>query len=238
VILKQSWKINMPGYTRSIKISDKKGNKPWLRHPRPYSYAVNSRVRNRTILIICEGQTEEQYFKSFPVLTATIKPIHTGSSKTALVESVAKYKRGESYDEIWCVFDFDVDPVKQGQNEDFNRAILKAKQLGYHCAYSNDAFELWFILHYQLIDQQQHRDFYYQLLSKKWGINYLKEGKSLRFASQLYPRLLGDRQASQQKAIEHGRYLLDFHAQKPFHLQNPVTTVFQLVEKLNEYCRK
>ena len=157
----------MPRRTQSIKVSDKKGEKPWLRHTKPYAYAVNSRVRNRTFLIVCEGQTEEQYFKSFPVLTATIKPIHAGSSKTALVEAVAKYSRGESYDEIWCVFDFDVDPLKTGQIEDFNRAIQKAGQIGYYCAYSNDAIELWFVLHYQLVDQQQHRVFYYQILSKK-----------------------------------------------------------------------
>jgi hypothetical protein len=189
-------------------------------------------------LIICEGQTEEQYFKSFPVLTATIKPIHAGNSKTTLVDAVAKYKREEVYDEVWCVFDFDVDPLIGGQNEDFNRAIRKAQGLGYLCAYSNDAFELWFVLHYQYLDQQQHRSFYYQLLSKRWDINYTREGKSLRFAQALYSHLLEDQQASQQKAIEHARRLLSLHEAKPYHLQNPVTTVFQLVERLNEHCRK
>lgn len=228
----------MPRRTQSIKVSDKKGEKPWLRHTKPYAYAVNSRIRNRTFLIVCEGQTEEQYFKSFPVLTATIKPIHAGSSKTALVEAVAKYSRGESYDEIWCVFDFDVDPLKTGQIEDFNRAIQKARQIGYYCAYSNDAIELWFVLHYQLVDQQQHRDFYYQILSKKWGLNYTREGKSFRFAASLYKRLSEDGQASQLKAIEHAQKLLKFHGSKPYHLQNPVTTVFQLVKRLNEHCRK
>lgn len=228
----------MPRRTQSIKVSDKKGEKPWLRHPKPYTYAVNSRTRNRTFLIVCEGQTEAQYFKSFPVLTATIKPIHSGSSKTALVDAVAKYCRGESYDEIWCVFDFDVDPLKTGQIEDFNRAIQKARQLGYHCAYSNDAIELWFVLHYQLIDQQQHRGFYCQMLSKRWDINYIKEGKSFRFAASLYKRLLEDDQASQQKAIEHAQKLLKLHESKPYHLQNPVTTVFQLVKRLNEHCRR
>jgi len=205
----------MPRRTQSIKISDKKGEKPWLRRTKPYAYAVDSRLKNRTFLIVCEGQTEEQYFRSFPVLTATIKPMHTGSSKTALVDAVAKYSRGESYDEIWCVFDFDVDPSKTGQSEDYNRAIQKAAQLGYRCAYSNDAIELWFVLHYQLVEQQQHRDFYCQMLGKKWGINYVKEGKSLRFTARLYKLLQEDGQASQLKA-----------------------TVFQLVERLNEHCRK
>jgi hypothetical protein len=90
----------MPKRTRSIKISDQKGNKPWFRQTKPHAYAVNSRPKNRSFLIICEGQTEEQYFKSFPVLTATIKPVHAGNSKTALVDAVAQYMRGESYDEV------------------------------------------------------------------------------------------------------------------------------------------
>jgi hypothetical protein len=228
----------MPKRTQSIKVSDKKGDKPWLRQRKPYAYAVNSRNKNRTFLIICEGQTEEQYFKSFPVLTATIKSVRTGSSKTALVDAVAKYKRGESYDEIWCVFDFDVDPLKPGQIDDFNGAIQKTHQLGYHCAYSNDAIELWFALHYQLIDQQQHRGFYFQLLGKKWSVNYVREGKTLRFAGSLYKRLLDDERASQQKAMEHAEKLVKLHGSKPYHLQNPVTTVFRLVERLNEHCRK
>jgi hypothetical protein len=228
----------MPKRSRSIKTSDQKGSKPWLRQPKPYAYAVNSRAKNKTFLIVCEGQTEEKYFGSFPVLAATVKSIHAGSSKTALVDAVTSYLRGQAYDEIWCVFDLDFDPVTVGQFEDFNRAIRKARDLGYHCAYSNDSFELWFVLHYQYLDQQQHRDFYCQLLSKRWNINYSREGKMLRFARDLYARLVEDQGASQQKAIDRARQLLACHEAKPYHLQNPVTTVFQLVERLNEHCRK
>ena len=228
----------MPKRTQSIKNSDSKGNKPWLRQQKPYVYAVNTRIKNRTFLIVCEGQTEEQYFSSFPVLAATVKPIHAGSSKTALVNAVTKYLRGQSYDEVWCVFDFDVDAATGGQAQDFNRAIRKTRDLGYHCAYSNDSFELWFVLHYQFLDQQHHRDFYCQLLGRRWRINYTREGKTLRIARDLYARLAKDPEANQQKAIDHARLLLASHDSKPFHLQNPVTTVFQLVERLNEHCRK
>jgi len=228
----------MPKRTRSTKTSDQKGNKPWLRQPKPYAYALNSRSTNRTFLIVCEGQTEEQYFNSFPVLAATVKPIHAGSSKTALVDAVTKYTRGKSYDEVWCVFDLDFDPGISGQAEDFNRAIRKARELGYHCAYSNDSFELWFVLHYQYMDQQQHRDFYCELLGRHWNMNYTRGGKVLRFARGIYTLLHEDREASQQKAIDHASKLLPSHDTKPFHLQNPVTTVFQLVERLNEHCRK
>jgi len=228
----------MPKRTRTIKDSDQKGNKPWLRRQKPYAYAVNTREKNPTILIVCEGQTEEQYFKSFPVLAATIQPVQAGRSKTALVDAVAQYKRGQHFDEIWCVFDFDVDAATAGQAQDFNRAIKKARDLGYHCAYSNDSFELWPVLHYQYTDQQQHREYYCQFLGRRWNINYAREGKTLRIARGLYMRLAEDPGASQAKAIDRAAKLLESHDTKPFHLQNPVTTVFQLVEQLNKHCRK
>jgi hypothetical protein len=228
----------MPRKTQSIKKTDQKGDKAWLRKPKPYSYAVNPRTRNKTFLVVCEGQTEELYFKSFPVLTATIRSVKTGSSNMALVNAVDKHRQAGSYDEVWCVFDFDRDPLIKGQAADFNRAIKTATDLGYHCAYSNDAFELWFVLHFQFLDQQQHREFFYAALSDRWGINYSREGKSLAFARAIYHKLATDANASQQSAIVSGRRLLAMHKGKPCHLQNPVTTVFQLVERLNEHCRK
>ena len=213
-------------------------NKPWFRQPKLHAYAVNSRAKNRTFLIVCEGQTEEQYFRSFPVLTATVKPIHHGNSKTNLVEAVKRYAREGYYDEIWCVFDFDVNPLVVGQSEDFNRAIDMAFKRDYRCAYSNDAFELWFVLHYQYLDQKQPRTFFYELLSNRWSIDYVNEGKSLRFARGIYSRLADDTNANQQRAIEHARHLYAIHKDSPFHLQNPVTTVFKLVEELNKHSRK
>jgi hypothetical protein len=156
----------------------------------------------------------------------------------ALVDAVKRFQKAGSYDEVWCVFDFDINLMISGQAQDFNNAIKVAKERGYHCAYSNDAFELWFVLHYQYIDQQQQRDFFYQVLSSRWGINYTRDGKSLAFTKSLYNRLLSDGNASQQAAIASSRRLLKIHEDKPYHLQNPVTTVFQLVERLNEHCRK
>ena len=228
----------MPRKTKAIKKTDQKGDKPWLRKPKPYSYSINSRAKNRTFLIVCEGQTEELYFKSFPVLTATIRSVNASSSNTALVSAVDKHRRAGSYDEVWCVFDFDRDPMIQGQAEDFNKAIKTAMELGYNCAYSNDAFELWFVLHFQFLDQQQHRQFFYEVLSDRWGINYSREGKVAAFSKTIYTRLAADAAASQQSAITRAQRLLALHDGKPCHLQNPVTTVFQLVERLNEHCRK
>jgi len=110
--------------------------------------------------------------------------------------------------------------------------------LGYRCAYSNDSFELWFALHYQYLDQEHHRNFYYNLLSSRWGVPYEEKGKTLAFARGIYTRLREDQQADQQRASRHAEKLWAERKHEPYHRQNPVTTVFQLVERLNKFCRK
>jgi hypothetical protein len=228
----------MPKKTKAIKKTDVKAQKPWLKKVSTFKYAVESVEKNKRFLIVCEGQTEELYFKSFPVLSADIKSIHQGCSKSALVDCVADYLEGENYDEVWCVFDMDFKPNIIGQYEDFDKAINAAKNAGYKCAYSNDAFELWFVLHFQFIDQQQLRNFYFKKLSNYWNINYEKSGKKRSFALSIYERLLNDPNSNQSFAIENGKKLFENQNKKKYHQQNPITTVYMLVEKLNLYLRQ
>ena len=227
----------MPKKTKGVKVTDLKAGKPWLKKIATYKYSVESIEKKKRFLIVCEGQTEELYFKSFPVLAADIKPIHQGCSKSSLVDCVADYLDGEKYDEIWCVFDMDYKPDVNGQYEDFDAAIQRAINSGYKCAYSNDAFELWFILHYQFIDQLQLRTFFFKTLSKYWGLNYEKNGKKRSFSMSIYSHLLNDANANQSFAIENAKKLFESQKDKIYHLQNPVTTVYLLVEELNLHLR-
>src|SRR5690606_21847545 len=142
---------------------------------------------------------------------------------------------GENYDEVWVVFDMDFNPQKGTQQySEFDNAIQKAKDNNIKVAYSNDAFELWFYLHYQYTDQKNLRFFYYQELGKLWNINYEKEGKSRKFANQIYSILKNDNNASSEKAIIHAKNLFEKNMIFPYHNQNPVTTVYQLFEALTE----
>ena len=50
----------MPGSTKAIKVTDR--NKAWNRKPQPSGYRIETIPINKTILIICEGQTEKLYF--------------------------------------------------------------------------------------------------------------------------------------------------------------------------------
>lgn len=228
----------MPKSTGAIKVTDK--NKAWNRKSQPSSYRIETIPINKLILIVCEGQTEKLYFESFPVLGVKIKAIDLkGQSKLKLVESTKEIieTTDEEYNEFWCVFDMD---VKRGADEfaDFDNAINKALLLGYKVAYSNDAFEFWFYLHYSYSDVQNLRAFYYEELGKRFGLNYVKEGKKYDFCLKIYSILNNDDNSSQLNAIERAKKLFEQQQALPFHLQNPVTKVYELVEELNRNLRR
>ncbi len=228
----------MPKSTKAIKVTDQ--NKAWNKKAKSSGYRIDTIPINKTILIVCEGQTEKLYFESFPVLGVKIKAIDLkGQSKLKLIESTKDIldSTEEKYDEVWCVFDMD---VKRGEDEfaDFDNAINKAFELGYKAAYSNDAFELWFYLHYNLTNAQQLRTFYYDELGKRFGINYIKDGKKYNFCLQIYSILNKDINSSQQNAIDRAKTLFEEQKHLTYHEQNPITKVYELVEVLNENLRR
>jgi len=210
------------------------------RKTQPNGYRIETIPVSKTILIVCEGQTEKLYFESFPVLGVRIRAIDLkGQAKLKLVESTKEIVENskEEYDEVWCVFDMD---VKRGAVEfaDFDNAISKALLLGYKVAYSNDSFEVWFYLHFNFTDSQHLRSFYYKELSNKFGVNYVKEGKKYDFCLRVYDILKKDENSSQEKAIERARSLFKKQENLPYHQQNPNTKVFELVEELNRNLRR
>lgn len=231
----------MPKKTKSIKVTDKRAQKAWLKKAKPSVYQIEVKEPNKTILIVGEGQTEKLYFESFPVLAMTVEAINLkGQSKLKLIESttsIIKNNHNKKYDEVWCVFDMD---YKQGAEEfsDFDNAILKGKSLGYNIAYSNDSFEFWFYLHFNYTEQKHHRKFYYKFLGEKWDLNYEKDGKSYRFCQEIYSKLEKDKNASQEEAIKRAEKLFKNQSTLPFHQQNPVSLVYKLVNFLNKNKRR
>lgn len=227
----------MPEKSNQTKITDSK--KAWNRKKATSRYKLGSIKQNKVILVVCEGQTEKCYFESFPVLGLRIKIMNLGGqSKLRLVESaISAYKSSKiRYDQVWCVFDMD---LQQGKKEyaDYDNAIKKARSLGHQVAYSNDCFELWFCLHFAAIDTKEIRKFYYGVLSQKLGINYERQGKEKRFCKKIYQLLQDHRDASNDLAMKRAEMLLNRQKHLPFHKQNPATTVHQLVRLLNDNLR-
>lgn len=224
----------MPKATKAKKVTDLKADKPWLRRTGKTSYKIESLEMKKTILIVCEGQSEELYFKSFPVVSCTVSAFGFGQSKNSLVDITIDLKSRDDYDEVWCVFDMD---INSGGKEicEFDNAISKAIKNDIKVAYSNDSFELWYCLHFDHIDQQHRRTHYYDVLSKKFEINYVNEGKQYDYCKKIYSMLtsIGD----QKLAIKRAKKLHESQKDLPYSGQNPVTLVYQLVELLNKNLR-
>ena len=207
-------------------------DKVWHKKGQP-SVAKKTRQPKQRFFIVCEGQTEKLYFESFPVKSAHIEAVDLGTTPKNIVAHARKY--GAGYDQIWCVFDMDFNLEKANQKAEFDNAVFTAKGK-LHCAYSNDSFELWFVLHYQSMTAAEHRSRYNEILSDVWGITYDEIGKTKAFARTIYAKLQTDTRAHQEMALHRAKQLQTEHSDKPPHQQNPVTTVFELVAELLQWC--
>jgi len=183
----------------------------------------------RRILIVCEGEkTEPNYFKKFPANPEVYDQIDihgTGYNTVSLVNEAIRLKhdalkRKEPYIEVWCVFDKDDFSIDQFQN-----AINLAKINKIKCAYSIEAFELWYLLHFNFYDSALSRKQYKEKLSEILGKTYQKNDEGMY-------KVLNSRQST---ALQNARRLYLQQFNKPLTNQNPITTVFLLVERLLPY---
>lgn len=194
------------------------------------------RKRRKRFAIVCERQTEREYFRAFQEVAVSVYPPRdpVGDLKKLLNDAI-RLRNQEDYDQVWLVIDMDHTPEKGGaQFEEFGRIIRKAEQQGVRVAYSVDAIELWFYLHYEYTEQRLERTIYYSHLSNRWGIDYSGIGKSRTFATQISRRLQDDPAANEAEAIRRAKKLYEQFHGDPFRDRNPITTVFILVEALRK----
>ncbi|HMV80925.1 MAG TPA: RloB family protein [Leptospiraceae bacterium] len=232
---------------KPIKKTD--SDKPWNRRKKAESRKRETVQPSRIIYIFSEGtKTEVIYFKSFPVLSAQVTAVGLGLSRTELIKESIKRKNSilqnspksekKKYS-FWCVYDQDIELTSlQVSNEerqkDFDDAFTLGRENELNLAYSNDSFELWFLLHYQYHDTVWTRKEYYRKLSDLWNINYEKEGKKEEFCLSIYNKL----SEKQNNAITNARKLFEEQSDLNPSLQNPCTLVYRLVELLNKHIRK
>lgn len=198
----------------------------------------------KSFLIICEGQnTEPLYFKGFRLPNNEVLIEGGCNSKTSLVEYALKVSAKEKYAgrEVWCVFDFDIKPDEAAtQPEDFNNAIKKAERNGMKVAWSNDAFELWFVLHYQKLDVHVTREKLNEVLKKEWNLkDYSNNAKTEKFCKEHYERHYVNEGELQKLAIKRAKELHEsYTGRQDFSNHCPCTTVYLLVEELNKNLKK
>lgn len=191
----------------------------------------NKKMRD-TFLIVCEGErTEPNYFKKFPLKKEVIEVdvIGEGKNTNTLVLEAMRLKRkaekeGNPYNQVWVVFDRDSFPAAN-----FQKAIQLCDANGIRFAVTNEAFELWYLLHFHYYDSGISRTQYGDMLTALMGRKYIKNQKDIY-------ELLKDKQ---DQAIKWSKKLQKYHFEiNGYHdycNSNPISTVYELVEELNEY---
>jgi hypothetical protein len=198
------------------------GNKPWQRGTGRRRSDILPR---RRILIVCEDEKSSRYyFESFPDRQrAEVVAVGTGLNTDRLVEEAIdrvsrESRKGTPYGDVWCVFDRDSFP-----ESNYARAFDLARTHRFHVAWSNEAFELWYLLHFNYIDTGIPRRQYAEKLARHFSYDKADRG--------IYHRLKN----LQPEAIKNARKL-ERHwsfAPRP-EVNNPSTRVHHLVEFLNE----
>lgn len=184
-------------------------------------------IRKR-YLICTEGKTEEIYFGHYKSSTGPIVMILDKSDhKVSLVKKTIEEKNkkiqegefDEKKDEVWVVFDRDATPSNKQDKAHFNKALQLAQNNNICVAYSNDAFELFFLLHYQDLSTAMHREGLCKMLSKHLDRKYEKPADLFKAIKHL-----------RSTALKRAARL--FSPERSPENANPSTSVHHLVEKL------
>lgn len=183
----------------------------------------NFRQKRKNFLIVCEGEkTEPLYFEAFRVPKKIFDVKGEGANTASLVGKTMEIRDKSTtlYDEVWCVLDRDSFPA-----ENFNKALKLADNNKIKVAFSNEAFEIWYLLHFHYHDSATSRTEYGRMLTERLGIKYRKNDPAM------YDRLL----SMQGQAIRNAEKLLLSYPEHAPEKNNPSTTVHLLVMELNKF---
>ncbi len=151
-----------------------------------------------SILIVCEGEkTEPNYFKSFPKSGVEVKIIGEGKNTNSLVNAAIEHweilaEDDYYYENMYIVMDRDSFKTENYNKsfkivENFIKKVNRKKKYKHKLSsdfkasiiYTNEAFELWYLLHYDYYHSAIARDKYKELLDKKMNIDYEKKSNNI-----------------------------------------------------------
>lgn len=188
------------------------------------------------ILIVCEGEkTEPNYFKTFKTISNgsfvyDIESKGFGLNTVGVVNKAIELrdKAQTPYDAVWAVFDRDSFPPN-----DFDNAIAIAQAENIGVAWSNEAFELWYLLHFQYRNTAMSRDEYKKAISDAVNAKRPPKGRDYVYQKndkQNYNIMIT--YGSQEDAIRNAEALCKQFTDKAYHSHNPCTMVYKLVLQL------
>ena len=189
------------------------------------------------ILIVAEGEkTEPKYFEHFAIqnndyFVYNIECEGTGENTKSVVKRAIELRNASStpYDSVWAVFDRVSFP-----SNNLNSAIEKASANGINVAWSNEAFELWYLYHFQNRVTAMSRDDYQAAISK--AVN--STGKWKDKAPYKYKKNdehnfeIMTKYGDMEQAIRNAQQQHKFFTDARYATHNPCTTVYKLVLQL------
>ncbi len=192
------------------------------------------------ILIVCEGEkTEPYYFKEFKKInnesfTYEVSAEGKGLNTIAVVEEAITRKQQAEltptpYDSVWAVFDKD-----DFSKDHFNNAIYKAKKYGVQVAWSNEAFELWYLYHFHNRITAMNRDEYKNAISTAVNKSDRYKGKKVyKYKKGSHGNYaIMNKYGNQENAIKWAREQDQTYADEKYADHNPCTRVYLLVLQL------
>lgn len=220
---------------KKIQLTDELSDKFSKKSRKPTPRCVECRI-----LIVCEGEkTEPNYFKSFNkrnngVFVVDLDFAGGGINTIQVVDEAIRLKgksekKDQPYDIVWAVFDRD-----SFKADKFNAAIAKANAHGVKCAWSNEAFELWYLLHFEYRNTPMSRKDYQgrieqhinasPLFKKKKAYQYKKNDKAHYDEMCKYGNI--------NNALDNAEKLDALYDNTRYATHNPRTLVYKLVCQL------
>ncbi|MCM1219715.1 MAG: RloB family protein [Lachnospiraceae bacterium] len=192
-------------------------------------------ARNIFYIITNGEQTEKNYFRLLKAKHSVydVKVIFQNDDPIGLVQYASTLVKDAN--QVWCVFDIDY----THQEKRLIPALKKAEESGVKIAYSNIAFEVWLISHYEKCEKTlQINDYQKELdrVLKENGerITYSKTDETMlkSFFVNRYKQAVENAKVVYQKLVREYNETHKYQERLPIWKWNSSTTVYKLVEAL------
>lgn len=193
-------------------------------------------ARSKFYILTNGRETEKNYFDLIKSKKSIfdVKVEYQNSNPVQLVRYASQYL--QEANQVWCVFDID---------NNFNdgtliQAIKLAEETGVQIAYSNIAFEVWLLSHYQKVESSYDNTRLIRQMDKllrdelRLNRDYDKSDKELLkryFLPRLDEAIVNSKVIYQRKVKQHEQ---EYLGNKNYHIWewNSSTNVFLLIEAL------
>lgn len=231
---------NKPGKHSELKKKGSTAKRMRASWGKPRSAVPTIRIRPERFLIVTEGtKTEPYYFEGFRRRInaefhgeyVTLRVCGMGDNTISLFERARSIASADpdGFTQVWVVYDRDSFPSR-----DFNAVVdlcsaESGRDVVYRAAWTNESFELWYLLHFAYIDSALDRGSYIPMLTRRLCADGL--GKYEKNRTDMFC-VLEDRMRT---AIANAERLEESNMGRAPADSNPGTTVHLLVKELMPY---